>query len=299
MSTASFLSFNSAMGSFGNALNGFKAGIVTLWGLMPAMERILPILREKSEVSESKLPASELTGEMEVADVSFRYKPDLPLVLKNIRFSVRPGTFLAIAGSSGSGKSTLLRVLLGLEKPESGSVLYDGQDLGEIDVSSVRRQIGVVMQHGQLLEGSIFSNIVGSLPLTMDDAWEVARLVGLEADIKELPMGMNTLVNEGGTTFSGGQRQRLMIARSLVNHPRIVVFDEATSSLDNETQAIVSETLETMRATRIVVAHRLSTIQNADRILVLDRGQIVEDGTYDELMAKNGFFAELARRQIA
>ncbi len=299
MTTAEFLSFNSAMGSFGSALNGLRSGVVSIWGVMPALERILPILREKSEISESKLPAGELTGEIEAAEIRFRYKPDAPLVLKNINLSIRPGSFLAIVGSSGSGKSTLLRVLIGLEKPESGAVLYDGMDLSELDVSSVRRQIGVVMQHGQLMEGSIFSNIVGSLPLTMDDAWEVARLVGLEADIKDLPMGMHTIVNEGGTTFSGGQRQRLLIARSLVHHPRIIVFDEATSSLDNETQAIVAKTLESMRATRIVVAHRLSTIENADRILVMDRGQIVEDGTYQELMAKNGLFAELAARQIA
>jgi len=268
-------------------------------GVMPALERILPILEEKSEVSESKLPAGELTGEIDAAEIRFRYKPDAPLVLKDINLSIRPGAFVAIVGSSGSGKSTLLRVLLGLEKPESGAVLYDGMDISELDVSSVRRQIGVVMQHGQLMEGSIFSNIVGSLPLTMDDAWEVARLVGLEADIKDLPMGMHTIVNEGGTTFSGGQRQRLLIARSLVHHPRIIVFDEATSSLDNETQAIVSKTLDAMRSTRIVVAHRLSTIEHADRILVMDRGEIVEDGTYSELMEKKGLFAELAARQIA
>ncbi|MBO4852677.1 MAG: NHLP bacteriocin export ABC transporter permease/ATPase subunit, partial [Schwartzia sp.] len=299
MTTAQFLSFNSAMGSFGSALNGLRGGIVSIWGVMPTLERILPILQEKSEVSESKLPAGELTGEIDAAEIRFRYKPDAPLVLKNINLSIRPGSFIAIAGSSGSGKSTLLRVLLGLEKPESGAVLYDGMDLSELDVSSVRRQIGVVMQHGQLMEGSIFSNIVGSLPLTMDDAWEVARLVGLEADIKELPMGLHTVVNEGGTTFSGGQRQRLLIARSLVHHPRIIVFDEATSALDNETQAIVSQTLESMRSTRIVVAHRLSTIEHADRILVMDRGEIVEDGTYHELMEKNGLFAELAARQIA
>ena len=299
MTTAQFLSFNSAMGSFGSALSGLRSGLVSIWGVLPALERILPILEEKSEVSESKLPAGELTGEIDAAEIRFRYKPDAPLVLRDINLTIHPGSFIAIVGSSGSGKSTLLRVLLGLEKPESGAVLYDGMDLSELDVSSVRRQIGVVMQHGQLMEGSIFSNIVGSLPLTMDDAWEVARLVGLEADIKDLPMGMHTVVNEGGTTFSGGQRQRLLIARSLVHHPRIIVFDEATSSLDNETQAIVSQTLDAMRSTRIVVAHRLSTIEHADRILVMDRGQIVEDGTYNELMEKNGLFAELAARQIA
>lgn len=299
MTTAEFLCFNAAMGGFGSALNGLRGGIVAIWGVMPSLERILPILQEKSEVSEKKLPVGELTGEIEAADLQFRYKPEAPLVLKNINLSIHPGSFLAIVGASGSGKSTLLRVLIGLEKPETGAVLYDGMDLSELDVSSVRRQIGVVMQHGQLMEGSIFSNIVGSLPLTMDDAWEVARLVGLEDDIKELPMGMHTMVGEGGSTFSGGQRQRLLIARSLVHHPRIIVFDEATSSLDNETQAIVAKTLESMRATRIVVAHRLSTIEQADRILVMDKGEIVEDGTYEELMKQNGLFAQLAARQIA
>lgn len=299
MTTADFLCFNAAMGSFGMALSGLLGGVVSIWGVMPSLERILPILQEKSEVSESKLPAGELTGEIEAVELSFRYQPDAPLVLKNISLSIHPGSFIAVVGSSGSGKSTLLRVLIGLEKPESGAVLYDGMDLSDLDVSSVRRQIGVVMQHGQLMEGSIFSNIVGSLPLTMDDAWDVARLVGLEEDIKELPMGMYTVVGEGGSTFSGGQRQRLLIARSLVHHPRIIVFDEATSSLDNETQAIVANTLEAMRATRIVVAHRLSTIEHADRILVMERGEIVEDGTYDELMKKGGIFAELAARQIA
>ena len=184
-----------------------------------------------------------------------------------------------------------------MEQPQKGSVAYDGLALRDLDVASVRRQIGVVMQNGQLLPGTIFSNIVGSLPLTIDDAWEAARLVGLAQDIKEMPMGMHTIVNDGGTVFSGGQRQRLLIARSLVQRPRIVVFDEATSSLDNETQAIVTETLAAMKATRILVAHRLSTIRHADRILVLENGVIAEEGSYEELMAMKGLFFQLAERQ--
>lgn len=297
MTMAEFLCFNAAMGGFGSALDGLCSGVTTLWGAAPSLERIQPILKAKSEVSRNKFPAHELSGEIEATKVYFRYKPDSPLVLKNVSFSIKPGSFVAIVGRSGSGKSTLLRVLIGLEKPESGAVLYDGIDLSSMDVSSVRRQIGVVMQHGQLLEGSIFSNIVGALPLTMDEAWEVARMVGLEEDIKELPMGMHTVVGEGGATFSGGQRQRLLIARSIAHRPRIVVFDEATSSLDNETQAIVSRTLEAMHATRIVVAQRLSTIVNADRIIVIDRGEIVEEGIYSELMARKGVFYEIAARQ--
>lgn len=297
MTMAEFLCFNAAMGGFGSALDGLCSGVTTLWGAAPSLERIQPILKAKSEVSRNKFPAHELSGEIEATKVYFRYKPDSPLVLKNVSFSIKPGSFVAIVGKSGSGKSTLLRVLIGLEKPESGAVLYDGIDLSSMDVSSVRRQIGVVMQHGQLLEGSIFSNIVGALPLTLDEAWEVARMVGLEEDIKELPMGMHTVVGEGGATFSGGQRQRLLIARSIAHRPRIVVFDEATSSLDNETQAIVSRTLEAMHATRIVVAQRLSTIVNADRIIVIDRGEIVEEGIYSELMARKGVFYEIAARQ--
>lgn len=160
-------------------------------------------------------------------------------ILHDVNLSIQPGTFLAIVGSSGSGKSTLLRIILGLESATQGTVLYDEQDIRQLDITSVSRQIGVVMQHGQLMQGNVFSNIVGSLPLTVDDAWEVARLVGLDKDIKEMPMGMHTLVGKGGLTFSGGQRQRLLIARSLVHHPRIVIFDEATGALDNETQAIV------------------------------------------------------------
>ena len=210
---------------------------------------------------------------------------------------VERGTVLALIGASGCGKSTLLRLLLGMEQPQKGSVAYDGLALRDLDVASVRRQIGVVMQNGQLLPGTIFSNIVGSLPLTIDDAWEAARLVGLAQDIKEMPMGMHTIVNDGGTVFSGGQRQRLLIARSLVQRPRIVVFDEATSSLDNETQAIVTETLAAMKATRILVAHRLSTIRHADRILVLENGVIAEEGSYEELMAMKGLFFQLAERQ--
>ena len=294
---ADFLSFYAAMGGFGASLTGLFRGGVSLWRVMPMLERVRPILKEKSEATEDRMPAGELSGEISVDSLAFRYRSDAPWVLRDVSFAVKPGTFLAIVGSSGSGKSTLLRLLLGMEQPQKGSVAYDGLALRDLDVASVRRQIGVVMQNGQLLPGTIFSNIVGSLPLTIDDAWEAARLVGLAQDIKEMPMGMHTIVNDGGTVFSGGQRQRLLIARSLVQRPRIVVFDEATSSLDNETQAIVTETLAAMKATRILVAHRLSTIRHADRILVLENGVIAEEGSYEELMAMKGLFFQLAERQ--
>ncbi len=298
LSQANFLSFNAAMGSFGVSVAGLLGGVTDVMGIAPQLERIKPILTEPPEVTERKLPAGELRGNFEISDVSFRYREELPLVLKNVSLRVEAGTFLAIVGSSGSGKSTLLRVLLGLEKPEKGMVQYDGQDLDQLDVTSVRRQIGVVMQNGRIMAGNIYSNIVGALPLSLDDAWEAAKLVGLDGDIRDMPMGMHTLIGESGGNLSGGQKQRILIARSIVNRPRLVVFDEATSALDNATQAIVSQTLEKLQSTRIIVAHRLSTIRNADRIIVMEKGEIAESGTYDELMAHGGLFKELAQRQI-
>jgi len=212
---------------------------------------------------------------------------------------IKPGEFIGIVGDSGSGKSTLLRLLLGFETPESGAVYYDGQDLKSLDIGEVRQQVGVVLQNGRLMPASIFKNIVGANNLTMDDAWEAARAVGMADDIEEMPMGMQTFISEGGVTFSGGQRQRLLIARALVRRPRIVYLDEATSALDNRTQQIVGDSLKQLCVTRVVIAHRLSTIINADRIYVLHKGEIIETGTYDELMAANGFFARLAKRQLA
>ena len=205
---------------------------------------------------------------------------------------------MAFVGPSGSGKSTLFRLLLGFETPESGTIFFDGKDLSRLDLRAVRRQLGVVLQNGALMPGSIFENIVGSEPLTMEDAWEASRMVGLDKDIENMPMGMHTMVAEGASTFSGGQRQRLIIARALVRRPRILLFDEATSALDNRTQEIVSRSLEQLNATRIVIAHRLSTIQNADRICVIEAGHLVQQGTFEELMAVEGPFATLAKRQI-
>ena len=202
-------------------------------------------------------------------------------------------------GPSGSGKSTILRLLLGFERPESGAVYYNGQDLAGLDVRAVRRQIGTVIQSGKVMAGVLVQNIIGSSLLTLDDAWEAARMAGLDEDIKRMPMGMLTLVSEEGGTFSGGQRQRLLIARALAHKPRIVFFDEATSALDNATQEIVSRSLDNLNATRVVIAHRLSTIVNADRIYVLQGGRVVQSGTYSELIQRPGLFAELAKRQIA
>jgi ABC-type bacteriocin/lantibiotic exporter with double-glycine peptidase domain len=222
----------------------------------------------------------------------------MPVILDGLSFKIRPGQYVAIVGKTGCGKSTLMRILLGFETPNKGAVYYDGQDISKIDLKSLRRKIGVVMQNGKLFSGDIYSNIVISAPqLTMDDAWKAAELAGIADDIRKMPMEMNTMISEGSGGISGGQRQRLMIARAIAPKPKILMFDEATSALDNITQKKVSESLDALKCTRIVIAHRLSTIMQCDRILVLDKGKIIEDGSYEELIAKNGFFADLVARQ--
>jgi ATP-binding cassette subfamily C protein len=221
-------------------------------------------------------------------------------VLDDVSLSIKPGEFVALVGGSGSGKSTLLRLLLGFEKPEGGTIYFNGQDLAGIDLGEVRRQIGVVLQHGKLITGDILSNIIGSSAhLTANDALEAARMAGFDQDLAQMPMGLHTVVAEGGTTLSGGQRQRLLIARAIVRRPRILFLDEATSALDNRTQAVVAESIDKLEATRVVIAHRLSTIINADRIVVMERGRIVQAGSYAELLKQQGPFQELARRQLA
>jgi ABC-type bacteriocin/lantibiotic exporter with double-glycine peptidase domain len=222
----------------------------------------------------------------------------MPLVLDNVSFTIGAGEYVAIVGKTGCGKSTLMRILLGFEKPQKGAVYYDGKDLEQLDLKSLRRKIGTVMQNGKLFSGDIYSNIVISAPwLTMDRAWEAAEMAGMADDIRDMPMGMFTLISEGQGGISGGQRQRIMIARAIAPKPKILMFDEATSALDNITQKTVSDSLESLKCTRIVIAHRLSTIRHCDRIIVLQDGKIAEDGTYDELIAKNGYFAELVERQ--
>ena len=220
-------------------------------------------------------------------------------MLHDVSFHVAAGEHVAIVGRSGCGKSTLVRLLLGFESPTGGAVYYDGQDLADLDLPSVRTQMGVVLQNGQLMTGAIYHNIVGASDLTLDDAWAAAEAAGVAEDIREMPMQMQTIISEGSTNISGGQRQRILIAKALAMKPAIIICDVATSALDNRTQAIVTESLDKMKATRIVVAHRLSTIRHADRILVLDKGSIAESGTFDELVAKDGLFASFVKRQVA
>ncbi len=298
-STGTFLSFSAALGQFLGAVMAMAGAVTSSISVVPLYERARPILTTLPEVEGPRTDPGPLKGEIDVQRVSFRYRPDGPLVLHEVELHVGRGEFVALVGPSGAGKSTIYRMLLGFETPMSGSVFYDGRDLAGLDLRAVRRQIGVVLQNGKLLWGSIYQNIVGALPLTLDDAWAAAEAVGLADDIRAMPMGMQTFVGEGATTFSGGQRQRLMIARAIVGKPHVILLDEATSALDNQTQAVVTESLARLDITRVVIAHRLSTILKADRIYVIDGGRVLESGNYAELMAKQGAFAALAKRQIA
>lgn len=299
LSTGEFLAFNAAFAQLLTAAMGFSAALTSLLNAVPLYERARPILQAVPEASSIGVVRGELLGGIELARINFRYSADGPLVLQDVDLRIAPGAFVAVVGASGSGKSTLLRLLLGFEQPESGTIFYDGRDLTGLDVRMVRQQMGVVLQNGKLTPGDLFTNIVGASSLTLDDAWAAARDAGLEDDIRAMPMGMHTVIGEGGGALSGGQVQRLLIARALVTKPRIVLLDEATSALDNAAQDAVVTGLERISATRVVIAHRLSTIRKAHLIVVLDAGRVVESGSYDKLMQNNGRFAELARRQLA
>lgn len=298
ISYAQFMAFSAAYSSFNGTLGSVMGFIGTFFGIQPQLENLRPILQEVPESTGDKMDAETLTGAMEVSHLSFAYEGGAE-VLHDVSFRVRAGENVAIVGKSGCGKSTLVRCLLGFETPTRGTVSYDGQNLAELSLPSVRTQMGVVLQNGQLMTGDIFTNIVGTRLLTEDEAWEAAEAAGVAQDISEMPMGMQTVISEGSSNISGGQRQRLLIARALVNKPAILIFDEATSALDNRSQAIVTESLDKLKATRIVVAHRLSTIRGCDHVIVMDDGRIAEEGGFDELIEKGGIFAELVKRQVA
>ncbi|WP_375512541.1 NHLP bacteriocin export ABC transporter permease/ATPase subunit [uncultured Nostoc sp.] len=299
LSIGTFLAFNVAYNTFINGVTSLSSIVVEVLQVLPMWQRVKPILLEESEITFNQVDPGKLSGRLALERVSFSYRDDCPLVLDNVSIQAQAGEFIAIVGPSGSGKSTLLRLLLGFEFPKLGRVCYDGQDLASVDILAVRRQLGVVLQNSRLMSASIFNNITSGTALTIDQAWEAARMASLADDIAAMPMGMHTIVSEGGSNLSGGQRQRLLIARALALKPKILLFDEATSALDNKTQAIVSQSLDKLQVTRIVIAHRLSTIRNAHRIYVLQAGRVVQQGTFQELLTTEGLFAQLMARQMA
>ena len=295
---ASYLAFTAAYSSVMGAFSSLSDIALTAAKIQPTLEMAKPFLETQPETSENREIVTRISGAIELNNVCFRYSENTPYIVNDLSLKIQPGEYIAIVGKTGCGKSTLMRLLLGFEKPEKGAVYYDGKDISKLDMSSLRRRIGTVMQTGGLFQGDIYSNIVITAPeLTLDDAWDAAEKAGIADDIRAMPMGMQTLISEGQGGISGGQKQRIMIARAIAPKPKILMFDEATSALDNKTQKQVSQALDAMGCTRIVIAHRLSTIRHCDRILVLDHGTIIEDGTYDELIEKGGFFADLVARQ--
>jgi NHLM bacteriocin system ABC transporter ATP-binding protein len=298
LTVAQFLTFVTAFTIVLSAMSQITTAIATGGIVVPIFDKVKPVLNEQPEVAVQSTTPGRLSGDIDLAEVSFRYAEGAPLVLHNVSLHIRAGEFVAVVGATGCGKSTLLRLLIGFNQPSAGSVRFDGVALTQLDVAEVRRQCGIVLQHSAPFAGTVLRNICGPGSHTVDEAWEAARMAGLDEDIRKMPMGMQTLLSDGGTELSGGQRQRLMIAQALIRQPRILLFDEATSALDNATQSIVAESTRTLSVTRVVIAHRLSTIMHADRVVVMDRGRIVESGAPDELLAdEKGMFAQLVERQ--
>ena len=295
---SNYYAFTASYGQVMSAFTALASIATSVASIRPLLKMAEPILKTEPEINEGKEVLTEVDGNIELEHVSFRYDSKTPYILDDLSLKINAGEYVAIVGRTGCGKSTLVRLLLGFEKPERGSIYYDSKNLAHIDPKSLRKRMGVVTQNGKLFPGDILSNIVITAPhLTAKEAWEAAEIAGIAEDIREMPMGMNTIISEGQGGISGGQKQRLMIARAVVNKPNILIFDEATSALDNKTQRQVSEALDHLNCTRLVIAHRLSTIKNCDRILVMDGGRFIEDGTYDELIEKGGAFAELVERQ--
>lgn len=298
ISVADYTAFNSAYGMLSGALMSVASIAMTASTIKPIIDMSKPIMDAIPENTGDKQIVTNITGKIELSHISFKYADNAPTVIDDLSLKIEPGQYVAIVGKTGCGKSTLMRLLLGFETPQKGAVYYDDKDISTLDLQSLRRKIGAVTQNGKLFQGDIYSNIIISAPyLSVDDAWKAAEIADIKKDIEEMPMGMHTIISEGSGGISGGQKQRLMIARAVAPSPKILMFDEATSALDNITQKKVSNALDHLECTRIVIAHRLSTIKQCDRIIVIDDGHIVEDGTYKELIDKKGFFAELVERQ--
>ena len=299
VSPSDYIAFSSAFGMMTAAMAQMKNIVPTLAQIKPLLNSVKPILEAVPEMEAKAPQVEDLFGGIDVSGLSFRYEEEGPLVLDNLSLRIEPGEYVGLVGRSGSGKSTFMRLLLGFEQPLSGGIYYDNYDLAKVDKTSLRRRIGCCLQSGNLFTGDLFQNITITAPwATHEDAWEALRMASLEEDVRRMPMGLNTLISESGSGLSGGQKQRILIARALISKPDIIFFDEATSALDNISQKQVSENLDQLNCTRVVIAQRLSTIRHCDRIIVLDKGKIAEQGTYEELMERKGLFYEMSLRQL-
>jgi NHLM bacteriocin system ABC transporter ATP-binding protein len=298
LTIGTFLAFNSALGIFLGGVTDLSNTLTDILTIYPLWERSKPILQTEPEYDSHKVEPGVLQGQITLEKVTFRYRADSSPVLRNLSIDVKPGEFIAFVGASGSGKSTVLRLLLGFETPESGTVSYDGMNLAQLNLEAVRRQLGVVLQNGRISPGSIYENVAAGALILQDEAWEALQMAGLAQDVRAMPMKLHTVISEGGSNFSGGQRQRLLIARALVKKPKIILMDEATSALDNRAQKIVIASLDKLSATRIVIAHRLNTIRNANRIYVFDRGCVIQVGSFEELIQQKGLFLDLVKSQL-
>ena len=299
LAASDFLTISAALMVFYGAVAQIGLSFSAVANILPTIEQAKPILTERIRGPVSA-PTFELQGELRIDHVSFRYAEDGPLILQDVSLLARPGEFIALVGESGSGKSTLLRLALGLERPLSGAVYFDGRDLERINRQTVRNSVGMVVQDSSLRPQTVLDNIIGTGGnLTEEDAWRAARLASVDGDIQEMPMGMYTVTSEGSYAFSGGQSQRIMLAAAFVRNPSVLLLDEATNWLDNETQTKIMEEIQNLSITRIVSAHRLSTIRQASRIYVLQRGRVIQQGGFEELMEQEGVFRDMAVRQIA
>ena len=288
-----FIAFQSAVARAGESFGAIAA-------MLPAFDQMRPLLAAVPETDVEGEPVDHLGGDILFDRVSFRYDPDGPLILDDVTIRARPGDFVAIAGESGAGKSTLFRLALGIDRPAAGAVYYDGRDLKHLNRKQVRRQIGAVPQSVRLHPLDLWDNLVShNEGVTSEEVWKAARTAEVESEIKGMPMGLMTMVGTSGSVLSGGESQRVTIARSVIGGPRIMLLDEATNWLDNESQASVMRNLAALTCTRVVIAHRLSTLEQADRIYVLQAGKVVESGSFEELMEVGGVFRELVKRQIA
>ncbi len=299
LTTGSFIAFNSAFVSFQMLIVGLSESTLILSYVYSLLKNITPILKEIPETDEKKPSAGLIKGSIEFNHVFFKYETNANMVINDISFKINEGDYIGIVGASGSGKSTLLRLILGFEKINSGKIYIGQKDLDTIDIGSIRSQMGVVLQNSQLFSGNIFTNISGNnYDISEEEVWKACEQSGIKSDVESFPMGLNTYIADNSSTISGGQKQRILIARALVKKPKILLFDEATSALDNITQKIVTNTLKSLNCTRVVIAHRLSTVKECDKIIVLEKGNIIEMGSYNELIAKKGYFFDLVSRQL-